>query len=176
MRQSSRTRDAGMTNTYHGGRKSCNLFPFIHPLHVEPITNVSSAPGLKFGFSGQNLAISFGNFTTNRVLVAYRLSGLDWQMSNITAGATHQFVTPSTPDLNATLASQLPLVFELRVTNWANGVQISAVHLSAGENLIKIPDFGRRIEFIGDSLTAGYSATYEAFSGFGCRPTDRCPT
>ncbi|KAF1977961.1 acetylxylan esterase [Bimuria novae-zelandiae CBS 107.79] len=126
-----------------------------------------AAPGLKFGFSGQNLAITFGNLTSDGVLVAYRVSGLDWQMSNITAGAAHQFVSPSTPGLNATLASQLPLVFELRVTNWAYGVQISAVHISSGEKLIKIPDYSRKIEFIGDSLMAGYSATYEALSGFG---------
>ncbi|KAJ4297445.1 hypothetical protein N0V90_005336 [Kalmusia sp. IMI 367209] len=126
-----------------------------------------AAPGLKFAFSGQNLAITFGNFTTNGVLIAYRVSGLDWQLSNITAGATHQLVSPSTPGLNATLPSQLPLTFELRVTNWAYGVQISAVHVSSAEKLIKIPDFARRIEFIGDSLMAGYSASYEAFSGFG---------
>jgi len=41
------------------------------------------------------------------------------------------------------------------------------VHLSSNASLIKIPDFGRRIEFIGDSLTSGYSASYEALSGFG---------
>ncbi|KAF1962933.1 acetylxylan esterase [Byssothecium circinans] len=126
-----------------------------------------AAPGLKFGFTGQKVAISFGPLTTNGVLVAYRVAGLDWQLSNITSSGTHQLVSPATPGLNATQPSQLPLTFELRVTNWGYGVQISAIHLSKGEKLIKIPDFDRRIEFIGDSLTSGYSATYEAFSGFG---------
>jgi len=32
--------------------------------------------------------------------------------------------------------------------------------------MIKIPNYGKTVEFIGDSLMAGYSATYEAFSGF----------
>ncbi|PVI07148.1 Lipase, GDSL-like protein [Periconia macrospinosa] len=126
-----------------------------------------AAPGLKFAFTGENVAITFGPHTTNTVLVAYRVAGLDWQLSNITTNATHQFVSPSNPGLNATLPSQLPLTFELRVTNWAYGVQISAVHLAKNEKLIKVPEFSRRIEFIGDSLQSGYGATYEAFSGFG---------
>ncbi|KAF2257227.1 GDSL-like Lipase/Acylhydrolase-like protein [Trematosphaeria pertusa] len=126
-----------------------------------------AAPGLKFGFEGQNVAITFGNLTSQGVLVAYRLGGLDWHMSNVTAGATHQFVSPSTPGLNLTQPWQFPLTFELRVTNWAYGVQIAAVHLSTSSKLIKIPPYSKTIEFIGDSLTSGYSATYEAFSGFG---------
>lgn len=88
-------------------------------------------------------------------------------MTNITANATHHLITPTTLGLNTTLPSQLPLTFELRVTNWAYGVQISAVHVSPREKLIKIPNFSRTIEFIGDSLTSGMYATYEAFSGFG---------
>lgn len=48
-----------------------------------------------------------------------------------------------------------------------SGVQISSVHLSPSSKLIKIPNHPRTIEFIGDSLTAGMYATYEAFSGFG---------
>jgi hypothetical protein len=46
-------------------------------------------------------------------------------------------------------------------------VQISSVHLSSNSSLIKIPNFAKNIEFIGDSLTSGMFATYEAFSGFG---------
>ncbi|KAF2689073.1 hypothetical protein K458DRAFT_461912 [Lentithecium fluviatile CBS 122367] len=126
-----------------------------------------AAPGLKFAFTGQNLAITFGPQTTDTVLIAYRLSGLDWQLTNLTTGATHHLIRPTTPGLNATLPTQLPLTFELRVTNWGYGVQISGIHLSPNATLIKVPDYGRRIEFIGDSLTSGYSATYEAFSGFG---------
>lgn len=53
------------------------------------------------------------------------------------------------------------------MTNWAYGVQISAVHLSRNSTLIKIPPYSKTIEFIGDSLTSGMYATYEAFSGFG---------
>ncbi|KAH7361212.1 acetylxylan esterase [Pyrenochaeta sp. MPI-SDFR-AT-0127] len=126
-----------------------------------------AAPGLKFGFEGQDVAITFGEHTSQGVLVAYRVAGLDWQFTNITAGATHHLVSPSAPGLNATLPNQLPLTFELRVTNWAYGVQVSAVHLSSGSKLIKIPNFSKNIEFIGDSLTSGMYATYEAFSGFG---------
>ncbi|KAF2268167.1 acetylxylan esterase [Lojkania enalia] len=125
-----------------------------------------AAPGLKFGFSGQDVAITFGENTSPGVLVAYRVAGLDWQFTNVSAG-THHLVSPSTPGLNATLPYQLPLTFELRVTNWAYGVQISAVHVSSSSKLIKLPNYGKTIEFIGDSLTSGMYATYEAFSGFG---------
>ena len=114
------------------------------------------------------MAITFGNHTSPGVLIAYRVSGLDWQFTNITAGGTHHLVSPQrTPGLNATLPWQLPLSFELRVTNWAYGVQIQAVHVAAASSLIKLPNHGRNIEFIGDSLTSGMYATYEAFSGFG---------
>ncbi|KAF2872961.1 acetylxylan esterase [Massariosphaeria phaeospora] len=150
-----------------------------------------AAPGLKFAFEGQDVAITFGEHTSPGVLVAYRVGGLDWLFTNITAGGTHHLVSSATPGLNATLPSQLPLTFELRVTNWvridlqtarhplslfsnnllaktqAYGVQISAVHISSKAKLIKIPNFAKSIEFIGDSLTSGMYATYEAFSGFG---------
>ncbi|KAF2190454.1 GDSL-like Lipase/Acylhydrolase-like protein [Zopfia rhizophila CBS 207.26] len=126
-----------------------------------------AAPGIKFGFTGDQVAISFGQYTSPGVLVAYRLSGQDWQFTNVTANSTHQFVSRSTPGLNATLPSQLPLSFELRVTNWAYGVQLSAVHIASSANLIKIPNHSKTIEFIGDSLTSGMYATYEAFSSFG---------
>lgn len=54
----------------------------------------------------------------------------------------------------------------MRVTNWAYGVQIAAVHVGQGEKLIKIPDFPRTLEVIGDSLSAGMYATYEGLSSF----------
>ncbi|ORY18864.1 acetylxylan esterase [Clohesyomyces aquaticus] len=126
-----------------------------------------AAPGIKFGFTGQNVALTFGEHTSPLVLVAYRFGGLDWQMTNITANATHQFISPSTRGLNLTLSPQLPQIFELRVTNWGLGVQVRAVHVSSNSTLIKIPNFSKSIEFIGDSLTSGMYATYEAFSGFG---------
>ncbi|KAF2116546.1 acetylxylan esterase [Lophiotrema nucula] len=125
-----------------------------------------AAPGLKFGFSGSNVAITFGEHTSPGVLVAYRVGGLDWQFSNVSAG-THHLISPSFPNINTTQSWQLPLNFEMRVTNWGLGVQVSAVHLSSNSSLVKIPNFSKTIEFIGDSLTSGMYATYEAFSGFG---------
>ncbi|KAI9044492.1 SGNH/GDSL hydrolase family protein [Aspergillus affinis] len=55
-----------------------------------------SIPGLKFGFTGDKLALSFGAQTSPGVLVAYRIGGLDWSFSNVTANATYQFVGPGT--------------------------------------------------------------------------------
>ncbi|KAK4145780.1 lipase [Dichotomopilus funicola] len=124
-----------------------------------------SAPGISFGYTGQTVAISFGNLTDNGVLVGYRIGGLDWMFTNITSGATHLLVSPDAPGSNET-APINPTTFELRVTNWAYGVQIEAVHVAEGEKLIKIPDFGRRIEVIGDSLAAGMYTTYEGLSSW----------
>ncbi|KAH6628381.1 Lipase, GDSL-like protein [Chaetomium tenue] len=125
-----------------------------------------SAPGIKFGYTGQTVAISFGNLTDDGVLVGYRIGGLDWTFTNITAGATHLLVSPETPGSNET-GPVNPWTFEMRVTNWAYGVQIDAVHVAAGEKLIKMPDFGRRIEVIGDSLASGMYTTYEGLSSWG---------
>lgn len=91
----------------------------IHTTSRTPLPSTDSpfrAPGLKFGFEGQNVAITFGEHTSQGVLIAYRVAGLDWQFTNITAGATHHLVSPNTPGLSATLPNQLPLTFELRVT------------------------------------------------------------
>jgi len=52
------------------------------------------------------------------------------------------------------------------VTNWGYGVQISAVHVTKGEKLIKLPNFKRSIEYIGDSLSSGYSASFEGLSSY----------
>ncbi|KAK4157028.1 lipase [Chaetomidium leptoderma] len=125
-----------------------------------------SAPGIKFGYTGRTVAISFGNLTSDGVLVGYRIGGLDWMFTNITAGATHLLVSPETPGSDQTGPIN-PWTFELRVTNWAYGVQIDAVHVATGEKLIKLPDFGRRIEVIGDSLASGMYTTYEGLSSFG---------
>ncbi|GKT42623.1 uncharacterized protein ColSpa_02804 [Colletotrichum spaethianum] len=124
-----------------------------------------AAPGIKFGFTGQNVAVTFGNQTISSTLVAYRIAGLDWMHTNVTAGATHLFVSPETPGIELT-GPVSPVTFEMRVTNWAYGVQIDKVHVASGEQLIKIPDYPRRVEFIGDSLSAGMYATYEAMAGF----------
>jgi hypothetical protein len=41
------------------------------------------------------------------------------------------------------------------------------VHVSSNSTLTKLPNYGKSIELIGDSLASGMYATYEAFSGFG---------
>ncbi|KAK5662911.1 hypothetical protein OQA88_6323 [Cercophora sp. LCS_1] len=124
-----------------------------------------SAPGIKFGYTGQTVAITFGNLTTPGVLVGYRIGGLDWQFTNITAGGTHLLVSPDTPGSSLTGPIN-PWTFELRVTNWAYGIQISSVHVAAGQKLIKLPAAKRRIEVIGDSLAAGMYTSYEGLSSW----------
>ncbi|KAI1437032.1 Lipase, GDSL-like protein [Xylaria sp. CBS 124048] len=124
-----------------------------------------SAAGLVFGFSGDTVAITFGENTVNGTLVGYRLAGMDWTFTNVTVGGTHLFVTPETPGVNETYPV-VPLRFEMHVSNWGYGVQIDQVHVASGESLIKIPPYGRTIEFIGDSLSAGDFQTYESMSSF----------
>ena len=128
-------------------------------------TDCCRAPGLKFGFTGQQVAITFGPYTTDTTLIGYRIDGEDWQFTNVTTNATHLLVSPSTPGVNLT-APINPGTFELRVTNWAYGVQIAAVHVAEGEHLISIPKFGRTIEIIGDSLSAGQYATLEGLASY----------
>ena len=53
-----------------------------------------SAPGLKFGFQASSVAITFGNHTSDGVLVAYRIDGEDWQLTNLTSSSTNLFVSP----------------------------------------------------------------------------------
>ncbi|KAI1472530.1 SGNH hydrolase-type esterase domain-containing protein [Daldinia caldariorum] len=148
-----RTYDANVTELSYKGRWDSNKVSWW------------SAPGLVFGFTGSTVAITFGELTTDTTLVGYRIGGMDWTFTNVTAGATHLLVTPSTPGVNETYPVN-PLTFELRVTNWAYGVQISKVHVAAGESLIKIPPYKRTIEFIGDSLSAGMYTSYEGLSSF----------
>ena len=78
-----------------------------------------SAPGLKFGFQAHEVAITFGNYTSKGVLVAYRIDGQDWMLTNVTANSTHLFVTPETTGYNLTEPKGAVQTFELRVTNWA---------------------------------------------------------
>ena len=49
-----------------------------------------SAPGLKFGFRATNVAISFGNYTSDEVLVAYRIDGQDVGASGLALGESIQ--------------------------------------------------------------------------------------
>jgi len=126
-----------------------------------------SAPGLKFGFHADQVAISFGNYTSDGVLVAYRIDGQDWMLTNVTANSTHLLVTPSTTGYNLTTPAGATQTLELRVTNWAYGVQIQCVHVSGGAaRLVKIPNYTRTMELIGDSLSAGQYATLEGISSY----------
>lgn len=106
----------------------------------------------------------------------------------MTAGDTYQFINKDTPGHNTGIDGQ-ENTFEFRygilsvvnccrfisltscsnaisVTNWALGVQLHRVHVAKGARIYGIPEFKRKIEFVGDSLTAGYTATYEAISSF----------
>jgi hypothetical protein len=126
-----------------------------------------SAPGLKFGFQAEQVAISFGNYTSDGVLVAYRLDGQDWMLTNVSANSTHLLVTPSTTGYNLTVPVNGTQTLELRVTNWAYGVQIDSVLLSGGPaTLIKLRDYTRTMELIGDSLSVGQYATLEGISSY----------
>jgi hypothetical protein len=123
-----------------------------------------SAPGLKFGFQADSVALSFGEYTSEGVLLAYRLDGQDWALTNVTANSTQLLITPSTLGYNLTSASAVKTL-EVRVTNWAYGVQIASVHVGGGNaRLVKIPDYTRTMEFIGDSLSAGQYGTLEGIS------------
>ncbi|KAH8799973.1 GDSL-like Lipase/Acylhydrolase-like protein [Hyaloscypha sp. PMI_1271] len=128
-------------------------------------TSWYSVPGLKFGFTGNRVAITFGPETFDTTLVGYRIDGQDWQFTNVSTGATHLLVNSNTTGVSLTYPTS-PSTFEMRVTNWAYGVQIAAVHVKQGEKLIKIPDFPRTIKVIGDSLSAGMYASYEGLSSF----------
>ena len=97
-----------------------------------------SAPGIRFGFTGDTVAVTFGDITISSTLVAYRLSGLDWAFTNVTAGATHLFISPETEGINPT-GTISPHTFEMRVTNWEYGVQIDKVHIAEGHKLVKLP-------------------------------------
>ncbi|KAL2862828.1 SGNH/GDSL hydrolase family protein [Aspergillus lucknowensis] len=123
-----------------------------------------SAPGVKFAFTGQKLALSFGEHTVNGVLVAYRLGGQDWQFANVTANDAYQFVGPWTTGVNLTEATA-PKTFELRVTNWAYGY-LAGVSVAHNASIHKIDPFPKMVEVIGDSLSSGDFATYEGLSSW----------
>lgn len=75
---------------------------------------------MKFGFTGEYVAITFGPYTVDTTLIGYRIDGQDWQFTNVTANAAHLLVSPSTTGVNLTTPIT-PSTFELRVTNWAYG-------------------------------------------------------
>ena len=90
---------------------------------------------------------------------------MDWQFTNVTAGATHQFISSSTPGIDQTWP-YYPNVFEMRVTNWGYGVQIDEVHVSQNSTISKPTERSRTIELIGDSLTSGMYTSYESLFSF----------
>jgi hypothetical protein len=58
------TKEDEIRTIYHGGG-------LAYPLRsMHPGWNHSSAPGLKFGFTGQEVAITFGPYTTDTTLIA----------------------------------------------------------------------------------------------------------
>ncbi|KAK4499790.1 hypothetical protein PRZ48_007976 [Zasmidium cellare] len=120
-----------------------------------------TAPGLKFGFQGSQVAVAFGNNTSPEVLIAYRVGGLDWQLTNVSAGTTHLLADSQATGFDAGSTQ----TFELRVTNWDYGVQIQNVYVANGR-LVRIPDFKRRVEIVGDSLSAGQYATLEGIASY----------
>lgn len=125
------------------------------------------APGLKFGFQAEQVAISFGNWTSPGVLIAYRLDGQDWMLTDVTVNSTNLLITPETTGYNLTTPKGAVQTFELRVTNYALGVQIKNVHVTGGRSrLVKIPDYSRNLQVIGDSLSSGYSDTLEGLSSY----------
>lgn len=131
---------------------------------IQELTS-NRAPGLKFGFTGETVAITFGPYTTDTTLIAYRVDGQDWQFTNVTTNATHLLISPDTPGANLSTPIN-PSTFEMRVTNWAYGVQIAAVHVAKRERLVSIPNYERTIEVIGDSLSAGQYATLEGLASY----------
>ncbi|KAL4808046.1 SGNH hydrolase-type esterase domain-containing protein [Aspergillus unguis] len=123
-----------------------------------------SAAGIKFAFTGQKLALGFGNHTVDGVLLAYRIGGQDWQFANVTANADYQFVDSSTTGVNLTEAAAKK-TFELRVTNWAYGY-LKSVAVDADSRIYKVKPFPKMVEVIGDSLSSGDYATYEGLSSW----------
>ncbi|KAE8353106.1 SGNH hydrolase-type esterase domain-containing protein [Aspergillus coremiiformis] len=117
-----------------------------------------SVPGVKFGFTGDKLALSFGEKTSENVLVAYRVGGLDWEFSNVTK-STYQFVKPGSSALDDTGYADVK-TFELRV-------QIGGVSVASDARLVKAAEFDKTVEIIGDSLASGQYATYEGLASWG---------
>ncbi|PLN86889.1 GDSL-like lipase/acylhydrolase domain protein [Aspergillus taichungensis] len=113
-----------------------------------------SSPGIKFGFTGEKLALSFGKNTDQGVLVAYRIGGLDWQFSNVTANATFQFAGHASAGVHPT-APTAAKTFEMR-----------GVSVAANSTLTKVKEYPKTIEIIGDSLSSGQYGTYEGLSSW----------
>ncbi|KAK9653473.1 hypothetical protein HCH54_003387 [Aspergillus fumigatus] len=153
-----------------------------------------SAPGFKLAFTGAKLALSFGQYTSQGVLVAYRLGGQDWQFSNVTANATYQFIGPTTTGLNLTNAGDAKS-FELRGRHLQTGptdtcprsvyrrnlltmstIQLAGVSVAADATISRIDEYPKMVEIIGDSLSSGDFATYEGLSSWAPIPVSASTT
>ncbi|KAK6408191.1 hypothetical protein LTR95_018457, partial [Oleoguttula sp. CCFEE 5521] len=76
-------------------------------------------------------------------------------------------VTPSSEGYNLTSPSGAVQTLEIRVTNWAYGIQIANAYVAGGaRKLVKIPSYTRTMELIGDSLSAGQYTTLEGMSSY----------
>ena len=88
-------------------------------------------------------------------------------LTNVTATSTHLFVQPTTKGYNLTTPVNATQTFEMRVTNWAYGVQVDSVSVYGGDaKLVTVPNYTRTMELIGDSLSAGQYATLEGISSY----------
>ncbi|KAI2886200.1 CAZyme family CE2 [Aspergillus niger] len=114
-----------------------------------------SLPGIKLGFTGEQLAVSFGPQTSEGVLLAYRIDGLDWQFSNVTANSTYQFAGSWTPGLDLSKNN----TFEMRV-------QLAGVSVASDSQLVTVPQYNKTVEIIGDSFASGQYGTYEGLSSW----------
>ncbi|KAL4916161.1 SGNH hydrolase-type esterase domain-containing protein [Aspergillus aurantiobrunneus] len=134
-----------------------------------------SAAGIKFAFTGEKLALTFGDHTVDGVLVAYRIGGQDWQFANVTANDAYQFVGPWTTGLNLTdataqRADKLGLWIRLLLSFCSplilRTVQLSSVSVDLDAAIYEVKPFPRMVEVIGDSLSSGDFATYEGLSSW----------
>ena len=88
-------------------------------------------------------------------------------LTNVTASNTYLFAQPTATGYNMTAPVNRTQTFEMRVTNWAYGVQIDSVSVYGGDaRLTAIPNYTRNIELIGDSLSAGQYQTLEGISSY----------
>ncbi|GAB1200401.1 hypothetical protein APSETT444_009773 [Aspergillus pseudonomiae] len=118
------------------------LYYAVQPKGKDQLVIVENVPGVKFAFTGDKLAVSFGENTSKNVLVAYRIGGLDWEFSNVTANSAYQFVKPGSSALDETEYAD-DKTFEMRV-------QIDGVSVASDAR-----------------LASGQYATYEGLASWG---------
>ncbi|CAL3962659.1 unnamed protein product [Diplocarpon coronariae] len=119
------------------------------------------APGLKLGFTVEEVAVTLGPFRSNITLNSCQTDALQYQWSQTQdihvlifapwpckthnkplSDATHLLTSPSTPGVKLTTPISPP-TFEKRIMDWAYGVPIGSTYISKGEKTVNIPSFGR---------------------------------